>query len=934
MDRASAYLQIPQPYCQGIGDLRWAANGEAIEYAEGDTFAFRQEIALFFEGFASVRRPIHFGFLLHLLSLLGHSKFTASTQPWELCVAYFKTARPLRNAGVLSALLCRQVPALALPLDVSALNRVLSSGPLMAEVCIRWSAGRNALDTVELPPLAPADFEALVLEALRDFSAKDLEHWLRHGRGPLPNVGETLVREVVPRKPNTLAEALAALTLNPRLSGAVPFVAQLVSALTLPPRRLTHEELPLGGYADVATRGHPEQLLLSQFALDGTEFIRRFAENELLYFRREEPQVQTREELVVLLDQGVRTWGDVRLVLTAAVMALGKLAVRRKIPFSIAATSSEGRCLDPLQVEDRELGELLEASDLTPQPGLALERVLEERPSTARDVVLLTHPRNLGEEDVATAARRVAPGTRLFAVTVDAHGNVRLVEMKHGTAVPRSRFQVEMELPSRLPRPTIKTPAEDEEATVPWKGDVEPIGFPFRFGVVGKVMPRSFAFEHSGGWLVTASSHGMLHLWSVDGTRREVLPRAFLHGEVLTRVEAAMEVIGGFVVIGRIRGNFVVVHYEFAAREVKAHEIGLTTDRVGLSYYLSEFHSVVVRHADGDRGVDLATGARYPGSLPSDGLNTRAQRACQEAQKYVWPQTYLQPDFGVPKKDMPPSLDLDRGTGTVRVSGMDPPWPPFTPEADGRPVLQGQAIFGAQCRGGILALVCGAKEPQLTLRLFRGPEGISLAEYPWVRENVRHGDFTLSRNGQLLARQIKNNLVEVRPTDHSGGPTLITRCGGCHQDLQVEVGPHWLTACVGNWGHLVEWGGEHLKVHAGSTSRRSGAYPLSLQGRKLQPGIARRLPFLRYDPTRFRRAFQGDLTVVVDLFGEILIFAVRGELVCMFFVFRGQLAAWMPDGTRYGPAALTGGPATPDALRKIGQALREAQQRGGGATSW
>jgi hypothetical protein len=62
--------------------------------------------------------------------------------------------------------------------------------------------------------------------------------------------------------------------------------------------------------------------------------------------------------------------------------------------------------------------------------------------------------------------------------------------------------------------------------------------------------------------------------------------------------------------------------------------------------------------------------------------------------------------------------------------------------------------------------------------------------------------------------------------------------------------------------------------------------------------------------------------VAVDRFGHILFFEENGELLCMFFVFRSTFAAWMPDGTRYGPTALIGGPPTPDAVTKLGQALR------------
>ena len=74
-----------------------------------------------------------------------------------------------------------------------------------------------------------------------------------------------------------------------------------------------------GGYTDITTRGAPERILPIQFALDGEEFLRRFAERELLYFHREDVREPLTEELVILLDQGVRTWGDVRLLLSGAV---------------------------------------------------------------------------------------------------------------------------------------------------------------------------------------------------------------------------------------------------------------------------------------------------------------------------------------------------------------------------------------------------------------------------------------------------------------------------------------------------------------------------------------------------------------------------------------------------------------------------------------
>ena len=132
-------------------------------------------------------------------------------------------------------------------------------------------------------------------------------------------------------------------------------VSRLEGALSLPPRRLAWSELQNGGYSDVTTRGDAEQILPIQFALDGEEFLRRFAERELLYYHREEPHQPTTEELVLLLDQGVRTWGDVRLVLAGAALALARQAERKRIAIKLATTGNGGEPVDPTEIESHAL---------------------------------------------------------------------------------------------------------------------------------------------------------------------------------------------------------------------------------------------------------------------------------------------------------------------------------------------------------------------------------------------------------------------------------------------------------------------------------------------------------------------------------------------------------------------------------------------------
>src|SRR5262249_24427096 len=157
--------------------------------------------------------------------------------------------------------------------------------------------------------------------------------------------------------------------------------------------------------------------------------------------------------------------------------------------------------------------------------------------------------------------------------------------------------------------------------------------------------------------------------------------------------------------------------------------------------------------------------------------------------------------------------------------------------------------------------------------------------------------------------------------------------------LSVEVGHGWLTLRVGDHVHQLCWAVGPLLVKSwrkitpaalkrfladrGLTSSSSMA-----GGRDLPPAWWTEA---WYDRKRFMLSALGNLVLTVDVFGQIAVWAPPRELLCMFFVFRDKLAAWLPDGTRYGPASLTGGPATPDASAKIADVLRMADKsrRGG-----
>ena len=933
MTRPEDYLAIPDDYCRWLGGLRWSPNREAVEFEadreEGRTFAMAAEVALFVEGFQSGAPLVCFGFVLHLLHLLGMGARvapSASARRVEgLAQAFRATGRPVRNAGALAALLCRGLPRAADPPEGAEVARFLTRAGTAAPP----PRGRG-----EVPPLDPAAFEARVVAALAGFSADVPRHWMRHGRGPAGPAGAQVAALVPPN----LATVLADLERRPRLAGAASLVAPLAGALALPPRRLARSEQPTGGYADVATRGLAEQILPHQFALDAEEFLRRFAEHELLYFHREEPHAPVAEELVVVVDQGVRTWGDVRLALAAAALALGRQAARRGLPLFVATTGS-GAPRAASEIGREELGTLLEASDLSPHPARALELALNADRAGLRDVVLLTHPRSLAEPAVAAAARRAAAGTRLFAVAVDNEGRVELSELRQGTPVVLGRCRVEVREPAPAASASAPAPALPESSSArSWHGPVEPVGFPFRIGPVGRIDDRLYAFDDSGDWVLVASQLGLLHAWRADGSKGEMLPRASIPTGLIASVEAVIGVAGGFVVVGRTKVKLAAIHYDFPGRAVSAHVIGdLSSWGPGRRWtYCRELHAVVAQDPGNGRvhgAIDLGAEpdeAIYHSSPPSPPASSRARSAAM-MNVFQPPPNPVIVDQGAALPEAGRAVRLDPETGTIDIQDDAGRHRVCRPLADGRPALKGARVLAARSGGDVIGALASLSGAQQSLFLFSAGSFRSLGSYP-VGNDVK--DFAISPDGRRFARRIGDRHLEIRNMSGGALPLHVTPKGKAHPHLDVSIGETFLIINTGKHVHMYDWYRGPLRATL------SQGEPGWLIARVISP-IARRQTVRAarrtvptYDDRRFvasERAF--GLTVLVDMLSQVTVLDADDKIVCMFYVFRDQAAAWMPDGTRVGLVPVSSGPSTPDAMERIGAALRAAVSRGKGPAS-
>jgi hypothetical protein len=174
----------------------------------------------------------------------------------------------------------------------------------------------------------------------------------------------------------------------------------------------------------------------------------------------------------------------------------------------------------------------------------------------------------------------------------------------------------------------------------------------------------------------------------------------------------------------------------------------------------------------------------------------------------------------------------------------------------------------------------------------------------------------LSHDGRLFVRQTATCVLTVTaPAD--GRTVLTTDPGRCHTNLDVRLGYRCLGIGVGPRGVLLDWTAGPLRVRddvsAADDFGRRATNQLYRGGGVFAPTSGRFVGTYRF--TRWE--------VGLDGFGQVAILR-DGVVACVVMYRRGKLAAWAPEGVRYGLAELTGGPETPGALERLGELLRQA----------
>ncbi|MGC3961066.1 MAG: hypothetical protein QM813_24990 [Verrucomicrobiota bacterium] len=437
--QAIQYLRAP-----AHGLWRWAEDGKVLTWNDGSTIAFREEIVQILEWLAPHGLP-PFGAVAFLLAacrgkvakvdeVVAESNTPLPTKMGDDAAVLLSARRQLRMQ--LEAALVQLAKVSQLP---SELNTGLKARCILAEAVFEPAKAERHVETETVlrgmrEPAGDADLVNdsspnaagsyirqihIVAEGLKLHTAESLALRLRTGLDALPK--EVDVELPSAERARRLIQELS----KDRDCGAVARAArELLAAVRLPRRLGEHEQLSLGGVADITNRGPLDRLLLSELAHDDLTLATRVALNEALYLRREPPMREPPGTLALLLDSGVRLWGIPRVLATAVALAL---IARDKQHSQVLSWRAHGKELKSLDLLSRNgLTQHLGTLETDAHPGASLPAFAEAIEEGARhQSVLITHHDCLDDPEFrrSLAAHPAVPG---FVATVDRVGHFEL----------------------------------------------------------------------------------------------------------------------------------------------------------------------------------------------------------------------------------------------------------------------------------------------------------------------------------------------------------------------------------------------------------------------------------------------------------------------------------------------------------------------------
>ncbi|HVJ67258.1 MAG TPA: hypothetical protein VM510_04700, partial [Caulifigura sp.] len=546
------------------GFWKWSENGEAVEIDDGATIAFRSQLSHLVAAFepaglppfeliivtvAACRSPLT-GWpqaFLRELSQLGTLR--RSTGHWADFIDEL-TRLPTLPTSIRSTMPGLQaIVKLAVegvrrtPENTSeSVKQVLSSQEMVAEhiagLTISRSLSDRARDLVQLG------------RNLRHVTEDNVRRLMTTGHVDLPRPIEP--EEIVLPDPEPVVEPPTAAALTPvellkelqrheQHATTVRLVKEIRAAIAIPRRIVPGDDLGLGGVSDLINRGELDRLLLSELAQDDDVLMIRVALREALFLRREAPPSPPADARALLVDQGLRLWGQPRFLAAAVMLAfmvehesLGGLNLFRSVRHELQSFTAQSTA---------EYEEQIAALDPALHCGAAIPDFAEACRENRWEPIIITSDDAYADETFRRPLREAGFSTCYVAV-VERSGRLRLISRsERGEKVLRTAvFDLERRAENTV-LPALRREAADPNRPAILKRNPFPLHLScdqpsaqkllplsefHRAGVVGLTGDRRLVFWEdlsSGGprQIFDRLPGGALHWWGFGQADRDEL---------------------------------------------------------------------------------------------------------------------------------------------------------------------------------------------------------------------------------------------------------------------------------------------------------------------------------------------------------------------------------------------------------------------------
>ncbi len=487
---------------------RWSNDMEIVEWHDGTTITYRDELTAILKEVALTCEPKRLGAVLLILAacredLLGseHGSFIyklfdklhreinreARSEYDGLSDMIGGVLNFLSQINALNADLRKEKGKILLIKQLFEDNLNAFKPHSLTAFIDEFASGRCDLDMVMRKTDMTFDHFKADLWTLYDMSQRypDLESLntkIRTGLDALPPPIELpRVEEIEETDPLSILEELAA---DDKTAGLAALTLSVIAALNVPIHAQGASDMPLGGVSDITNKGDFDRLLLSELAQEDDLLTARLVNNEALYLRREMPPAQPDRERVVLLDTTLKMWGMPRPFALSAALAL---AENKQQTTGMSVFALKGVTFDPLSISTKK-GVLEALNHLSPalHCGVALADFMKQAPKRDTiDYIFISDEDAMSHPNFKALFNQQKAYLR-FLIVVNRVGALQFFEFSNGQTklVSTAKFDLETLLfPSKKFQKTTNLDKklrdlEDEEMPSFIYHDPTPLYFP------------------------------------------------------------------------------------------------------------------------------------------------------------------------------------------------------------------------------------------------------------------------------------------------------------------------------------------------------------------------------------------------------------------------------------------------------------------------